>query len=323
MDYVQLGRSGAKVSRLCLGTMNFGPRTVEADAFAIMDAALTQHGFNFFDTANTYGGEGHKGRTEEIIGRWFAQGGRRDSVFLATKFHSPTGSGPNDRGGSAYNMRQACEASLRRLKTDHIDLYQVHHIDRSVPWDEFWQAMDVLIRQGKVIYAGSSNFAGWHIATACEQARRRQMVGLVCEQTKYNLNVRTPELEVIPACRHHGVGLICYSPLENGLLAGRDDTADTGRRVGPRYEKLRDRMAEKLAAYAALCRELGAPEAVVSLAWLLHNPVVTAPIIGPRTMHQLEAGVAALALKLDGTTLKRIDEIWPGPGKEAPEAYAW
>ena len=217
MEYARLGQLGLKVSRLCLGTMNFGPETNQADSFKIMDKALDLC-INFFDSANVYGGFG---KTEEIIGRWFRQGnGRREKVVLATKVYGRMGKGVNDEKLSAYHIRYACDASLKRLRTDHIDLYQMHHIDRNTPWDEIWQAMETLVQQGKVLYVGSSNFGGWHIAKANEKALRRNFLGLVCEQSLYNLNARMIELEVIPACQDYGMGLIPWSPFAGGLLAG-------------------------------------------------------------------------------------------------------
>ncbi len=208
MQYTQLGRTGLKVSRLCLGTMNFGPLTNEPDSFAIMDKAL-ELGINFFDSANVYGWKQGEGITENIIGRWFAQGGgRREKTVIATKVYGNMGDWPNESRLSAYHIRRACEESLRRLKTDHIDLYQMHHVDRFSPWEEIWQAMQQLVQAGKVIYVGSSNFAGWHIALAQGEAKARHFMGLVSEQSLYNLKSREIELEVIPACRHFGLGLI-------------------------------------------------------------------------------------------------------------------
>ena len=174
MKYTQLGRSGLSVSKLCLGTMNFGPHTEEPDAYTIMDQAH-EAGLNFFDTANAYGGNDRRGWTEEIIGRWIAQGGgRRERTVLATKVYGNMTDWPNDSKLSALNIRRALDASLKRLQTDYIDLYQFHHVDRDTPWDEIWQAVDVAIQQGKILYAGSSNFAGWHIAAAQEAAARRR-----------------------------------------------------------------------------------------------------------------------------------------------------
>jgi len=323
MEYTQLGRTALKVSRICLGTMNFGPHTNEADSFAIMDQAL-ELGINFFDTANVYGWKLGEGITEKIVGRWFALGGgRREKVVLATKVYNRMGEGPNESRLSALHIRKACDDSLRRLQTDYIDLYQMHHVDRTAPWEEIWQAMEILVQQGKVLYVGSSNFAGWHITQAQEAAKARHFLGLVSEQSIYNLSNRMLELEVVPACRAYGLGLILWSPLGGGLLAGALRKAAEGRRAGEAMQKQIDQHRGQLEAYEALCAELGEAPADVGLAWLLHNPVVTAPIVGPRTIMQLESSLRAVEIKLSDDVLKRLDEIWPGPGGEAPEAYAW
>ncbi|MFG7488789.1 aldo/keto reductase [Methylorubrum rhodesianum] len=329
MDTTHLGRTGLRVSRLALGTMNFGELTDEATSFAIMDEALAA-GINFFDTADVYGGpqspdmEKGYGVSEEIIGRWLAQDpGRRDRIVLATKVYQPMETGPNDRYLSAYHIRRACEASLRRLKTDHIDLYQMHHVDRATPWAEIWQAMEQLIREGKITYVGSSNFAGWDIATAQCTATARNLLGLASEQSLYNLTQRTVELEVIPALRHFGIGLIPWSPVGMGLLGGVLRKANEGRRASPHLQQRIDKLRPQLEAYEALCAEIGEAPADVALAWLLHNPVVTAAITGPRTVEQLRQNLRAPSLALSGETLARLDEIWPGPGGEAPVAYAW
>jgi aryl-alcohol dehydrogenase-like predicted oxidoreductase len=319
MDYRQLGRTGLKVSPLCLGTMNFGPHTTEADSHALMDHAL-QVGLNFFDTANVYGG---KGATEDIIGNWFAQGGeRREKTVLATKVFGSMGDWPNQSRLSALNIVRGCEASLRRLQTDYIDLYQMHHVDRLAPWDEIRQAMETLVASGKVIYVGSSNFAGWHIAQANEAARRRSFLGLVSEQSLYHLGQRSIELEVIPSCAHYGLGVIPWSPLGGGLLGGA--LAKEGvRRASDQMQARINELNPQLEAYEALCGELGEKPADVALAWLLANPVVTAPIIGPRTFEQLDGSLRAIELTLDEATMAALDKIFPGPGGPAPEAYAW
>lgn len=323
MQYVRLGRSGLRVSRLCLGTMNFGPFTDETEAHAIMDRALDL-GINFFDTANTYGGRRGEGITEQIIGRWFAKGGgRREKVVLATKVYGAMGDWPNQSRLSILHIKRACEDSLRRLQTDYIDLYQMHHIDRECPWEEIWQAMEQLYREGKILYVGSSNFAGWHIAQAQEIAKQRNFMGLVSEQSLYNLTARTVELEVIPACQAYGIGLIPYSPLAGGLLGGVLRKISEGRRASERVQQRIAQMRDKLEAWEGLCRELGEEPANVAIAWLLHQPAVTAPIIGPRTVQQLESIVRSLEIRLDQEVLKKLDEIFPGPGGPAPEAYAW
>lgn len=323
MEYTQLGRSGLKVSRLCLGTMNFGPQTSQADSHAIMDKAL-ELGFNFFDTANVYGWKTGEGITENIIGRWFTQGGgRREKVAIATKLYGRMSEWPNDSRLSAYHIRHACDESLRRLQTDHIDLYQMHHVDRNTPWEEIWQAMETLVQQGKLLYVGSSNFAGWHLAQAMEAAKARHFMGLVSEQSLYNLNARMIELEVIPACRAYGLGLIPWSPLAGGLLGGVLEKIEKGRRASEDTQKEIEEKRAKLEAWEAFCKEMGEKPADVALAWLLHNPAVTAPIVGPRTMEQLTGSLRALEIKLDEAALKKLDELFPGPGGEAPEAYAW
>jgi len=323
MKYTHLGRTGLRVSRLCLGTMNFGPQTSEAESFQIMDQAL-EHGINFFDTANVYGNKLGEGVTEQIIGRWFAQGGgRREKVVLATKVYGNTGNWPNQSRLSALHIRQACEDSLRRLKTDHIDLYQMHHIDRESPWEEIWQAMEQLVREGKVIYVGSSNFAGWHISRANEIAKNRNFLGLVSEQSLYNLNARMVELEVLPACAEYGMGVIPWSPLGGGLLGGALHKSETGRRTEARAQESVEKNRGKLTAYESLCQEMGEEPSNVALAWLLSNPVVTAPIIGPRSIEQLESTLRTLDIEVSAEIKNKLDKIFPGPGGTAPEAYAW
>ena len=323
MDYTQLGRTGLQVSRLCLGTMNFGRRTTEEDAFTIMDKAHDL-GINFFDTANVYGGKLGEGVTEQIVGRWFAQGGgRREKTVIATKVYGRMGKWPNQSRLSALNIRQAVEGSLRRLQTDHIDLYQMHHVDRDTPWEEIWQAMETLVQQGKILYVGSSNFAGWHIAKANEIAKSRHFLGLVSEQALYNLKDRMIEMEVIPACRDYGMGLIPWSPLASGLLAGAAGKEKTGRRAEEGVEKEAKKFASQLNHYEKFCKQKGEKPADVALAWLLANPVVTAPIVGPRTIDQLTGSLRALKIKFSKADMEKLDEIWPGPGGEAPEAFAW
>ena len=323
MEHTHLGRTGLLVSRLCLGTMNFGPETSEEDSGVIMDRALDE-GINFFDTANVYGWKKGEGVTEQILGRWFAKGGgRRDKVVLATKAFGSMGDWPNENKLSALNIRRACEASLRRMQTDHIDLYQMHHVDRDTPWDEIWQAMDLLVQQGKVLYVGSSNFAGWHIAKANETARARHSLGLVSEQSLYNLAERSIELEVLPACRDYGLGVIPWSPLLGGLLGGALRKAREGRSVGEQQRKRLERYRPQVEEYEAFCDELGERPSDVALAWLLHQEGVTGPIVGPRTLEQLEQSLRALEIELDEKALERLDRIWPGPGGPAPEAYAW
>ncbi len=324
MLYTHPGRSGLSVSRLCLGTMNFGPHSSEPDSHAIMDAAL-EAGINFFDTANRYGRRGdsgsHSGHTEEIIGSWWAQGGgRREKVVLATKLYGAMGDWPNEDKLSALNIRRACEASLRRLQTDFIDIYQMHQVDLETPWEEIWQGMEQLQREGKILYAGSSNFAGWHISKANEAAQRRNFMGLITEQCKYSLNERAVELEVLPACMDYGVGVIPWSPLGGGLLGGVLRKIEEGRRASAAVQARIEQLRPQLERYEAFCRELGEAPADVALAWLLAQPAVTAPIIGPRNMEQLTGSLRSLEIELDEAQLAALDEIWPGPGG-APAAW--
>ncbi|MGG1517856.1 aldo/keto reductase [Paenibacillus oryzisoli] len=327
MEYNYLGRSGLRVSKLCLGTMNFGVDTDQAEAFRIMDTALDA-GIQFFDTADIYGWGQNSGTTETIIGNWFAQGGnRRERVVLATKVYEKLHNslyGPNDeRGLSTYKIRRHLENSLRRLQTDHVELYQMHHIDRRTTWEEIWGAFEGLVNQGKIDYIGSSNFAGWHLVKAQAAAKERHFLGLVSEQHKYHLLNRLPELEVLPAAQDLGLGVIVWSPLAGGLLGGHALSADKGTRRSRQSETVVAKHREQLEAFAALCGELGEKPAHVALAWLLANPTVTAPIIGPRTVEQLQDTLRAVEIKLDAATLAELDRIFPGPGGAAPEAYAW
>lgn len=324
MTYGHLGRTGLKVSRIGLGTMNFGYTADEQTSRAIMDTAIDA-GINFVDTADVYGGiqtpdmaKGY-GISEEIIGRWLQRTGHRDRIVLASKVYQPMGLGPNDRRLSAYHIRRACEASLRRLQTDHIDLYQMHHVDRSTPWEEIWQAMEQLVRDGKISYVGSSNFAGWDIALAQSAASARHFMGLSSEQSLYNLTQRTVEMELIPALRALGIGLLPYSPLSAGLLTGA--LASVAKGNGQAHPDLEARRGQ-LQAYEDLCHEIGATPTEVAIAWLLQNPVVTAAIVGPRTVEELREDLGAVSVALDAGTLERLDRIWPGPG-EAPQAYSW
>jgi aryl-alcohol dehydrogenase-like predicted oxidoreductase len=302
--------------------MNFGPLTTEEDSFAIMDRAH-ELGINFFDTANVYGWKQGEGITEQIVGRWFAKGeGRREKTVIATKLYGSMGDWPNENLLSALNIRRACDASLKRMQTDYIDIYQAHHVDRNTPFDEFWEAMDVLKQQGKILYVGSSNFAGWHIAKAQESAARRNSIGLVSEQSHYNLLTRAVELEVLPACQDYGLGVIPWSPLAGGLLGGVLRKIDKGRSAADRMVTELEKHRDKIEQYEKFCDELGEDPAHVALAWLLKQPAVTAPIIGPRTQEQLDGSLRTLEIELDEQALARLDEIFPGH-RPAPEDYAW
>ncbi|WP_340646734.1 aldo/keto reductase [Phenylobacterium sp.] len=321
MKYRQLGRSALKVSELCLGTMNFGPRTPEAESFAILSAAV-EAGINFIDTANQYGGALGVGSTETLLGKWLAQDpGRRDRIVLATKVHEPMSDDINDRGLSARHIQMACDASLRRLGVEHIDLYQMHHIDRLAPVEEIWQAMDRLIAQGKITYVGSSNFPGWKIAQVNEKAIAGGRLGLVSEQGLYNLIERRAEMEVIPAAREYGLGVIAWSPLAGGLLAGKV-AADAGRRQTDDMKQAASARAQQLSRFAALCEARGETQSAVALAWLLHQPGMTAAIIGPASGAQLTSVLRVPEIQLGAETLAKLDAIFPAVGP-APEAYAW
>ena len=326
MRYVSLGRTGLQVSRLCLGTMNFAFQTGERESHAILDRALGA-GVNFVDTANMYGLRTGDGMSERFIGNWFAASGARDKVVLATKVYQPMSDWPNDGGLSARHLIASCEASLRRLRTDWIDLFQLHHIQRETPWEEIWQAMETLTRQGKIRYAGSSNFAGWHLARAQAAADARHFLGLVSEQAKYNLLTRHVELEVLPAARELGIGVLPYSPLHFGALSGalRKQRDGLGVRTALHASERVEPHRAALERFEKLCAELGQEPTTVALAWLLAQPGVTAPVIGPRTPEHLDLPLLALDTALSSETLARLDEIFPpvGNGGAGPEAWAW
>ena len=320
MQYRQLGRSGLKVSALCLGTMNFGSRTSPTESFNILSEAVDA-GINFIDTADQYGGDAGVGTTETILGQWLAQDStRRHNAVIATKVHEPMSDAINDRGLSARHIQMACDASLKRLQVEHIDLYQMHHIDRATPIDEIWQAMDRLYQQGKITYVGSSNFPGWAIAQANERAMTRQHLGLVSEQGLYNLIERRAELEVLPACQEYGLGLIPWSPLAGGLLAAASNSG--GRRQSPAMQQERQARAGQLQAFQTLCTDLGESPSNIALAWLLHQPGVSATIIGPGNIEQLTSTLRVPDINLSTDSSRKIDEIFP-PCGAAPEAYAW
>jgi NDP-hexose 2,3-enoyl reductase len=324
--YSRLGRTGLEISRVALGTVNFDGRVEEREAHELLDRAL-EKGVNFVDTADIYGWRIYKGHTEEVIGRWLAAApGRRDEVVLATKLGKDMRPGRNGGGLSARHIVQACEGSLRRLGTDWIDVYQMHHIDPSVSWDEVWQAMETLIAQGKVRYVGSSNFAGWNLVAAQETAARRHGLGIVSEQCVYNLVTRHAELEVIPAARAYGIGVLVWSPLHGGLLAGvlrklRDGTAvkSAQGRAAVALETHRDAIAD----YEHFCDEAGREPARVGLAWVASRPGVTAIVTGPRTVDQLDGAIAALHAPLTNDELTRLNELFPpiGRGGHAPDAW--
>ncbi|GAA3908406.1 aldo/keto reductase [Microbacterium invictum] len=318
MRYTTLGASRLEVSRVCLGTMNFGRHADAAVAHAVLDEAHAL-GINYIDTANRYGTAERPHASEEILGEWFAQGGeRRERTVLATKVFEKTADWPNNEGLSALNIRRACDASLRRLRTDRIDVYQMHHVDRQAPWDEIWEAFETLRAQGKILYAGSSNFAGWHLASAQAAGESRRWK-LISEQSVYSLAVRDVEREVLPAARHLGIGLVPWSPLAGGLLA---DVAPGGRRGDDTFLTRLAAHADQLERTRELADEVGVSLAVLAIAWVGSRPGVTAPIIGPRTVAQLRELAEAADVSIPLEIADRLDQIWPGPG-QAPEAYAW
>ncbi|WHT16655.1 aldo/keto reductase [Crossiella sp. CA-258035] len=328
MEYTTLGRTALRISPLCFGTLNLGVRTTTEEAFALLDLAL-ERGINFLDTANQYGWQKHKGYTEELLGEWFALGGnRREKVVLGTKVGNPMTDLPNDSGLSARNIIASCEQSLRRLGTDWIDVYYMHHIDRSAPWEEVWQAMETLVWQGKVRYVGSSNFAGWHLVEAQASARERNFLGLVAESCVYNLVTRTVELELIPAAQKYGLAVLPWSPLHGGLLSGATRKLAEGTAVKTAQGRAQVAMAKHadvVAAYEKLCESHDLDPAEVGLAWVLNRPGVTAPVIGPRTQAQLTGALNALELTLPQALLDELDLIFPpvGNGGPGPEAWAW
>jgi NDP-hexose C3-ketoreductase / dTDP-4-oxo-2-deoxy-alpha-D-pentos-2-ene 2,3-reductase len=323
--HTRLGRAGVTVSRLGLGTVNFGGRVDGPQAYRLMDHALDR-GINLLDTADIYGWRVHKGHTEEVIGQWLHTGKRRDQVVLATKVGGPMTDRPNDRGLSIRHIVAACEASLRRLRTDWIDLYQIHQMDRAVGWDEVWQAMDLLIAQGKVRYVGSSNAAGWDLAAAQESAARRHTLGFVSEQCAYNLVTRYPELEVIPAARAYGLAVLVWSPLHGGLLGGvlRKNRAGTAVKSaqGRAVTALADHH-DTIAEYELLCDKIGRRPAEVGLAWTLSRPGVTALIIGPRTAEHVDDAIHALDTPLSDAELAQLDAMFPPLGHGGPAPDAW
>ncbi len=347
MKYTTLGKAGVKVSRACLGTMNFGMAIDEKESFKIMDRAM-ELGVNFFDIADFYGNPPGKGLSESIVGNWFEASGKRDDVVLVTKAYATMGNmGVNDRGLSAFHMRRACDKSLKRLKTDHIDVYMMHHYDRGFrepaelanigrteeddlhigvsgtlapTFEEIAEAMIKLKMQDKITYTGTANFSAWALAHYNGIAKQMGTMGSVVEQCHYNLFSRKTAVELLPACKELGVGVMTYAPLAGGILAGYEALDKQGRFS---EENLDPELKAKMQAYDKLCKEFGEKPADVSLAWILHNKVVTSVMLGPRNVEQLEGGVKAISIELPEDFMKEIDKIWPGPGAEAPEYYGW
>jgi aryl-alcohol dehydrogenase-like predicted oxidoreductase len=315
MEYRSLGRTGVQVSPLCLGAMNFGGPTSEEDSIRIIDAAL-EAGINFIDTANVY----NKGESERIVGKALARDGKRDSVVLATKVHGEMGPGPNERGNSRYHIIKACEDSLRRLQTDHIDLYQVHRPSLTIPQDETLRALDDLVRAGKVRYIGCSTHPAWMVMEALMISAEQNLARYVSEQPPYNLLDRRIENELVPLCQKYGLGLLPWSPLAGGILAGRynDSSAPEGSRAARQSgSAFTDRISEKGVEAARkltkLAQARGMTASQLALLWVKDQPGVTAPIIGPRTMEHLQDNLAILDKSLSDEDQQALDAI-NGPG---------
>jgi 1-deoxyxylulose-5-phosphate synthase len=319
MEHVRLGRTGLQVSRLCLGTMTFGLQSDEATGAAIMDKAA-EAGVDFFDSSDAYplGGDlASKGRTEEIIGRWMA--GKRDRFILATKCFAPTGPGPMDRGNSRRHILSAVDASLRRLQTDYIDLYQLHGFDANTPIDESLSALDDLVHAGKVRYVGCSNFLTYQLVRAIGRSETLRLVRFDSVQPRYNLLFRQIEREMLPFCAEDGVGVIPYNPIAGGLLSGKHNRATPppdGSRftlgtAGAMYQERywHERMFDTVEDLRKLADQAGVSLVTLSVAWVLANPAITAPIIGASRPEQLDASLAAASYTLDPGLKQQLDDL--------------
>lgn len=313
MDYRPLGRTGVRVAPIGLGTANFGEPTPEDEAARILDRALDA-GINLVDTADGYAG----GQSETFIGRALARSGRRRDVFLATKTFYPTGSGPNDRGASRLRLVNACEASLRRLQTDRIDLYQLHRPDPNVPVDETLAALTDLVRQGKVLYIGCSTHPAWKVMEALMVSEVKGYVRYVSEQPPYNLLDRRVENELIPMCIAHSLGVLPWSPLAMGILAGRygggvPSDSRAALRGGLYAERVSPHAVEAGQRFVALADQAGLPPAQLALLWVKDQPGVTAPLFGARTVEQLEHILPVLGMRLSDDLRVACNELVP-PG---------
>ena len=311
MEYRSLGRTGVQVSPLCLGAMHFGGPAPKRQALKIIDHALAG-GINFIDTADVY----QQGASETIVGEALKKNGRRQQVVLATKCFGRTGEGPNDRGGSRYHIIQACENSLRRLKTDHIDLYQLHRPPLDIPQDEILRALDDLVRSGKIRYIGTSTFPAWFLMEGLATSDRRHLVRYVSEQPPYNLLDRRVENELLPCCRKHGLAVIPWSPLAGGILAGRYKSVDDrpprskATRGNPKYiARITPAALEVVARLGDMAAERGLSVAQLSLLWLKDQPGVTAPIVGVRTPEHLQAALGIMEQQLDPADVPLFDEL--------------
>ena len=320
MEYRVLGRTGARVSSLCLGCMNFGWGTESKDSIPVLHRAL-EAGVNFWDTANVYG----RGASETIVGE--ALKGHRDEVFLATKVHGKMGDGPNDWGNSRFNIVRGLEASLKRLGVDHVDLYQIHRPQSEVPVDETLGALDDLIRAGKVRYIGTSTFAAYQLVESLWVSEKLGLNRFVTEQPPYNLLDRRIERELLPVARTYGFGVIPWSPLAGGMLTGKyrkDAPSPEGSRFANgkfrQGKDVSDATWRVIEGVRALSEEKGVPMDAFALAWVLHQPGITSPIIGPRNLEQFEQNLKALEVEITAEDRKRIDELIP-PGTHVAEYY--
>jgi 1-deoxyxylulose-5-phosphate synthase len=331
VKYRSLGRSGLKVSEICLGTMTFGSQSDEAESRAILDRAA-ELGVDFIDTADCYPAPISTqtvGRTEEIVGAWLK--GKRDRFVVGTKCYWPTGTGPRDRGNSRHHIVQAAEASLRRLQTDVIDLYQVHAMDADTPLDETLRALDDLIRAGKVRYAGCSNFQAWEMALALREAERLGLPALTSTQPRYNLLHREIEADLLPLCQAQGIGVIVYNPLAGGMLTGKhapgkepDRASRFGSQMGAVGELYRRRYWEgRAAADVADVREFmesrGKSLTSAAIAWVLQQPGISAAIVGASRAGQLESSLAGSGLALDDQEQTVLDDLWYRLPRTRPE----
>jgi aryl-alcohol dehydrogenase-like predicted oxidoreductase len=333
MEYVKLGKTNTDISKICLGTMHFGAKADEKESFRIMDCAI-DNGINFFDTADIYGPTW--GLSEKIVGNWISQKPEnRDKIVLATKvfwYDRAAADWPNiGKGISAYKVRKNVEGSLQRLKTDLIDLYQVHHIDRTVSEDEFWNTFELVRQQGKIHYLGTSNFPGWGLSQFQQAAKRKGLTGIVSEQHMYNLFCRYPELEVLPAAERNSIGVLSYMPLAGGLLTGNRKPEEGSRTaaVSGEYGIPLDNNT-MLDQYANICKDIGEEERNVAIAWVLANPAVSSAIVGIRKVEHLEGILKAAEIKLDQETMERLNDLFTiSSGRPlrnnlpTPEAYAW
>jgi aryl-alcohol dehydrogenase-like predicted oxidoreductase len=323
MDYKSLGRTGVQVSPLCLGCMTFGAKTDAEDAQRIVDRAIDA-GINFFDTANVY----TRGKSEEVVGQCLKNNGKRDRIVLATKAHGRMDDDdPNMWGNSRRHLIAACEASLRRLQTDHIDLYQIHRPQSGIPLDETLGALDSLVQSGKVRYIGTSTFAAWQVVESLWVSSEHGFSRFISEQPPYHLLDRRIERELIPMARSYGIGIIPWSPLAGGFLTGkyvRGQDAPPDTRLQPTHGRAsmlaNERAFDAVEALTALAREKNCEISQFALAWCMQQPGVTSPIIGPRTLDQLEDNLKALSVELTDDVRKRIDEIVP-PGRMVAPFY--